>query len=471
MRASAKILFLILLLILTDRSNAEGIRIPDHERHTLENGLTLILLPSDTIPMVGYELWIDVGSTADPVDQQGLAALCAEALRKGAGDRSADEFASAIDFLGANFSTSVDRERTRVALDLLAKDAEQGLSLLADAVMRPRFDADEMDKLRAQMAEEVAQAKENPRSVLADYHAANLHGDHPYGKAVEGTEDSFERMSGPGIREFHAAYYGADRMILAVAGNFELSSMRAMVERQFSSLGAARRALPEIAKTTMATGRRVLLVHKSDTPQTWFVIGNTGPAFADGDFAAVDVVRTIFGGRFTSWLNSELRIKSGLSYGARYNVQRMRDGGSSSMSSFTATENTKAAIDLALATLDRLHEEGIGAEDLASAKAYLKGQTPYGYETAPQLASALCFLEFYGLDESYLSEMFTAVDAVTLEDCRRAVARWFGRENLVFTCIGVAPEVEEILRSYGDLTVRDNDATGFASTPAGEVNR
>jgi len=220
-----------------------------------------------------------------------------------------------------------------------------------------------------------------------------------------------------------------------------------------------------------AKGRRVLLVHKPDTPQTWFVIGNTGPSFGDGDFAAVDLVRTIFGGRFTSWLNSELRIKSGLTYGARYNVQRMRDGGSASMSSFTATENTKAALDLALATLDRLHEQGIGEEELASAKAYLKGQTPYGYETAPQLASALCFLEFYGLDESYLSDMFSAIDAVNLDDCRRVVDKWFGRENLVFTCIGVAPEVEEILRNYGELTVRDNDEAGFTVEPTGEANR
>jgi len=191
------------------------------------------------------------------------------------------------------------------------------------------------------------------------------------------------------------------------------------------------------------------------------MIGGLGPAFGDPDDAAVRVVQTIFGGRFTSWLNSKLRIETGLTYGAAYRITRGRVAGPSYIFSYTATKTTKKAIDLALAQLDRLHEEGIGAEDLTSAKAYILGQTPYDYETADDLGRAITELAFYGEDRSELDELFDRIRAVTPEDCRRVVEKYFRRDNLTITTIGVASEVSDILGAYGTLTTRENTAPGF----------
>lgn len=462
MRSRATIAILAAGLLGAGSAAAQDrLNMPSYETSTLGNGLTVQLMRHATVPLVTIEMWIEAGAAMDPAGKEGLASLTAEALRKGAGDRDATAFAEAVDFLGADFSTSVDHDRVRIRMDCLSKDLDAAMALFADAVLRPAFDAEEIAKLAAQMGEGVAQAKDNPRNVLGNYHYAHLYGDHPYGKPVDGTETSLPGVTAADAKAFHAGTYGADRAVLSIVGDIDPSAAAAKVASVFGSMPRAAQARVEIAAPAAPTATHVLLVNKNDTPQTWFAIGALGPAYGDPDYAAAELVRTVFGGRFTSWLNTKLRIESGLTYGARHTLGRARVAGPSYMWSFTATETTREAIDMALAQLDRLHDSGLSEEELASAKAYFKGQTPYDYETASDLAGVISTLGFYGIDRSTVDGLFSEVDAVTLEDCRRVAGRWFHRDALVFTTIGVASEVKEILAGYGPLTVRENGDAGF----------
>ncbi len=461
-----KILTLVLAVLSTGTAirsaQAENaLRMPAYETVTLDNGLTVQLMRHATVPTVTFEMWLPAGASADPAGKEGLANLTAESLRKGAGARDAQAFAQAVDFLGADFNTSVNYDRVRITLNVLAKDFEPGLLLLADAVLAPRFDQGEVAKLTQQLAEGVVEAKDNPGNVLGDYHHAFLYGDHPYGRPVGGTETSLPTLTRADVVEFHHDTYGADRAILTVAGDIDAGKAAARIREVFGKMPRAVKPLAPLAAPLPADKPRVLLVNKSDTPQTWFMIGSLGPSFTDPDYAATELVRTVFGGRFTSWLNTELRIKSGLTYGARYSMERPKVAGAAFMFSFTGTENTKQAIDLALAQLDRLHKDGLSEAELASAKAYFKGQTPYEYETAADMARTISELAFFGLDRSRVDNMFRDVDAVTLADCHRVIERYFRRDNLVFTTIGVKDTVAEILGGYGELRVRENSDPGF----------
>jgi predicted Zn-dependent peptidase len=464
-RIPAALIGATLLTLLLPTAGAAGLRLPDYETATLDNGLTLLVMERDGVPLVSLELWILAGSTADPQGKEGLAALTAEALRKGAGDRDAAAFAEALDFLGARWSAAVDHDRTVLRLECLSKDLEAGLDLFTDALLRPRFDAEEVDKLTAQAAEGVAQAKDNPRWVLGEYHAAHLFAGHPYGRPVDGTEESLPGLTADDLRDFHAARYRAGSAFLAVVGDVEAGTVTGRLADLLAGMPAGGAGIDPPPPPQVAPGRRVLLVDKADTPQTWFRIGHRGPSWRDDDFAACEVVRTVFGGRFTSWLNTKLRIESGLTYGAGFTLARNRAAGSAYLSSFTGVATTAQALDLALAQLDRLHEEGLNAEELASAKAYVKGQTPYDYEGNQALAATLCRITAYGLGRGHVDGFFDAVDAVSLEDCRRAVERWFPRRDLVFTCIAPAAQVRDVLAAYGDLQVRPNAAAGFAPVP------
>jgi predicted Zn-dependent peptidase len=197
----------------------------------------------------------------------------------------------------------------------------------------------------------------------------------------------------------------------------------------------------------------VLLVDKPGATQTYFWTGNVGASRTDPERTAQAVVNTVFGGRFTSMLNTELRIKSGLTYGVRSGFDRLAAPGAFSITSFTATESTVPAVDLALATLDRLHNDGLDAATLASAQTYLLGQFPPSIETNGALAGRLADLILYGLGPEDVNEFAARVAAVTGARAQATIRDSFPQSrDLAIVLIGDAARIRGAVRKYGPVT-------------------
>src|SRR5262249_41923047 len=171
---------------------------------------------------------------------------------------------------------------------------------------------------------------------------------------------------------------------------------------------------------------------------------------------------TLFGGRFTSMLNTELRIQTGLTYGARSGFEERKATGPFTIFTYTRNEKTEEAIDRTLAILKRLHEKGITEEELKSAKAYIKGLLPTDFETTNQLAAAITELDFYGLSEEDINGIYAKVDAMTLPDAQRIIKQYFPLDNLVFVLIGKASEIQQVAKKYADkMDAKQISQTGF----------
>jgi len=223
-----------------------------------------------------------------------------------------------------------------------------------------------------------------------------------------------------------------------------------------TALGGWRKAagtLPSVAALAPIHGCRVLLVDKPGATQTYFWLGSVGASRTDPARTAQSVVNTLLGGRFTSMLNTELRIKSGLSYGASSSFTRFAQPGAFGIESYTQTEKTGAAIDLALATLDRLHSAGLDAAALASGKAYLLGQFPTTLETNGQLAARLTDLLLYNLGPDDVDGYATRIAAVDAAAAKATIAANFPETtNLAIVLIGDATQIRDVAAKYGPLT-------------------
>ena len=369
---------------------ATGIRLPDHQAITLDNGATVLLMPRNDVPLVAASVAVRGGALADAAGKEGTADLLGGMLSKGAGNRDALQFAQALDGAGGSLGFGSSREAITASAQFLSKDSALMLSLLADALLRPKMEQAEFDKLRKRAIDGIANAKDSdPRQLIGTYAGAWLFRGHPYGRATGGDETSLATITLADLQAFRQQQMGGDRLVIAIAGDFDASAMAAQVKQAFGGWGKAAGTLPQVEAKPRELGRRVLLVDKPGATQTYFALANIGSRHGDPAEAAQDLVHTAFGGRFTSMLNTELRIKSGLSYGASAQLQRPRQPGASQIGSFTKTESTKAAIDLAIATLDRLHRDGLDAATIDSAKRYVAGQFAPGLETAPQLAARL----------------------------------------------------------------------------------
>jgi predicted Zn-dependent peptidase len=429
-------------------AQTSGLKLPPYNKLKLANGMTLLLMERHQLPLVSFQALVTAGAIADPPGQEGLASLTAELLRKGTKTRSAEQFSAALDFVGGQFSTSVTADYATISAEFMKKDIGTGADLVADALLHPIFPQEEVEKLIQQRRDGIKAAKDQALAVLPLYFNAYLYGSHPYARPSNGDEKSLLTLSRNAIVKFYKTYYTPGNTILAVVGDFDSSEMQKMLSQKFGSWPPQPAPAISVPDRADVQGKRLLLVDKPDATQTYYCIGNIGIARTNPDRVYLQVVNTLFGGRFTSMLNSELRIKSGLTYGASSRFDQRKARGPFLISTYTRTATTEKAMDMTLEVIQALHEKGVTQEALDSAKNYIKGQFPRTLETSRQLAALLAQLDFYGLDQREINDLYPQIDAMTLADAQRVIHQYFPLDNLVFVVIGKASEVGAVVRKY-----------------------
>ncbi len=442
------------LLFFSVVANAQNVTLPPAERVVLDNGVVLILNEKPDVPLVAIDILLRGGALGDPDGKRGVSSLLASLLEKGAGERGSAEFAEAVAAVGGELSTGANRESINVWGNFLSRDADLMIELVSDMLLRPTLDDDEFERLRSRRIDSIRSARDgDPGPLMPIYAAAFLFGDHPYSGSVGGSETTLDSIEHDDLLEYFEQHIGANRTIVAVSGDFDTAEMRGKLEAAFGEWAQAPAELPAAPPVERQTGTRVLLVDKPGVTQTYFWIGNVGVSRSYPRRADLNVANTVFGGRFTSMLNTALRIDSGLTYGARSRLTRNLQRGSVGISSYTETSSTIEAIDMALGILATLHAEGIGEEMVQSARNYILGQFPDNLETANQLADQFAQLEFFGLDSSYIDGYGDAIVAATPESVAAVIDEVYPKEgDLVFVLVGDAELIRESIQKYGPVT-------------------
>jgi predicted Zn-dependent peptidase len=448
---------LALMLVAGSASAADataGVKVPAHQRFVLSNGLTVVLVPKKDVPMIAFSGFVRGGSLADPADKAGVGSMVAGLLDRGAGNRSAVEFADALEGVGGTFNAGAGAEAISFSGQFLARDRALMVELLADALMRPTFDAKEFESYRAREIEFIKSAKDSdPSQIVGVYGRAALFGSHPYGRPQGGSERSLAAITLADVKAYHAQNFGADKATIVFAGDLDAGWMKQALTAAFGKWGKASASARKLDPAPRVTGRRIWLIDAPGSVQTYFWVGNVGVDRRYSGRPALDLVNTLYGGRFTSILNTELRIKSGLSYGASSRFTRGNVPGEFAIRSFTQTENTVKALDLTLQTLEQLKHGSLAPEMLESARSYVLGQFPLQLETAAHWAGTLADLEFYGLGKDYIEGYGPALLKVDLAETAAVTADAFPRaDDIVIVLIGDAAKIREGVAKYGAVT-------------------
>ncbi len=199
---------------------AQGIHLPPHEKIVLKNGMTVLLIEKRGVPIVSFSAIVKAGTTADPAGKEGLADITSGLLRKGTKQRTAQQFATEVDFTGGSFSASADPDFTTVSGEFLTKDLARGLDLFSDAILHPTFPKEETDKALTQQRDGIKAEKDEAQAVLNIYFAGYLYGASSYGRPEAGDEVSVQNINRDDILKFYETHYTPGNTILAVAGEF-----------------------------------------------------------------------------------------------------------------------------------------------------------------------------------------------------------------------------------------------------------
>ncbi len=453
---------------MTAAPNHVNVPVPANQRVTLPNGLRLILVPRHDIPLVAFNLLLRGGALLDPPGRDGTAALAADLLTHGAGSRDAYAFADAVEGSGGNLDAGAHAEYIQVQGQFLARDSRLMLELLGEAVLQPRFEAGEFEKLRERRIEELKAAKDSsPQALLGSYGRAMLFAGHPYGRAVSGSEASLARLTRADVTNFYAAQSGADRVILVIAGDFDPAQVRRDVAAVFGGWKRAPAPLAPLVAADRVHGRRLLLVDSPGSAQTYFWMANVGVPRHYDLRPALNIANLAFGGSFGSMLNRELRIKAGLTYDASSRFTRGAVAGEFAISSFTQTANTARALELALDTLGKLKHDGLDAAATDKARNYLLGQYPLAFETPFDWAVALGDLAFYDLPESYIGRFGSDLVGTDAASVHAVIDAAFpAPDDLDIVLIGDATKIRESLAKFGPVSTMPLSAPEFAPPDA-----
>ncbi len=436
-------------------------KLPAYQKYTLSNGLTIYLMEKHEVPIIGVSAILPAGAIYDD-SNSGLASFTADALNYGTKSFSREQIEEQLDFLGASINTYATKESATLSATFAKKDLDKVMPIFKEILIDPVFNETEFKKEKESKLQSLERAKESPRAVIGSYWDKFIFGDHPYSNPVNGKISTVSKLEISNIKAFYENNYVPAGSAIAIVGDFDSKMLKPKLEKLFGSWKTPFHKSVSVENPSISFNKaKVLLVHKEDARETTFLIGGKGVSRNNPDYVAIAVVNTVFGGRFTSWLNDELRVNSGLTYGANSRFSFLKNAGSFYISTFTATKTTEPAIDKALEVLNKIHQQGIDEETLNSAKNYVKGQFPPDYETSGQLASLLAQMFWFGFDESFINNFEKNVDNLTVAKAKEVIAKYFPKENLQFILVGKSSDIRTIAKKYGEVIEKDIKADDF----------
>jgi len=414
---------------------------------TLPNGLRVFVVTDHRVPAVAARLVIlSAGSIQDPAGMPGVAGMTASLLTQGTAKRSAKEIAETIDFVGGTLDAKAGRDATTVTLDVVTKDLGVGMDLLSDVVLHPSFRAEELDRQRQQLLSDLEVQYSDPNYLATMAFARTLYGASPYGLPEQGTPATVKKLQREDFVKFHDSNYAPGQSLLGFAGDITPEDAFAIAEKYFGGwpkldVAATAPQIPPVATTS-----HVWLIDKPDAVQTQIRIGRIAIRRADPEFLPLDVTNHIFGGSYNSRLNTEVRIKKGLTYGASSSFTAHRYIGSLAVETYTRTEATVDATKLLMDLLTGMSQGKISQKELDFARDYLAGVYPIESETAEQVADRVLTVAAFDLPADYNQTYPVNIRATSLEQVQAAARKYFTTGDLDIVLVGNVSAFRDALK-------------------------
>jgi zinc protease len=420
---------------------------PPVVKRTLSNGLPVWLVELHKVPVVQVSLVIKAGSAVDPAGKFGLASFTADMLDEGAGTRDSLGIADAVDYLGAQLSTSSSFDSSSVDLYVPSARLANALPIMADVALRPTFPEKELNRVRDELLTSFVEAEDDPASLIRFAFPRLVFGEkHRYGTSAYGTPASVKGFTAADMKAFHAHDYVPGHSVLIVAGDVTASRLLPLLESSFGTWKGAAPPARDVGAATQLTARQVYLIDKPGAAQSQIRIGWVGVPRSTPDFFALRVLNTILGGAFTSRLNTNLREEHGYSYGASSLFDMRASAGPFFAAAGVQSDKTKESLQEFFKELENIHT-AVPREELEKAKSYLALQLPANFETTQALAGSLETQFTYDLPADYFATYIQRVMAVTSADVKRVAEKYIQPGKFAVVIIGDRKTIEPGVQS------------------------
>ena len=426
------------LLAVTALTSAPSFAAAKIQRLVSPGGIEAWFVQDATVPLIAMEYAFAGGATQDAPGKPGVGNLVADLLDEGSGDLDSKTYHERLDRRAIELSFSSTRDQLRGSLRMLKDNKDEAFDLLRMALTSPRFDAADVERIRAQVLSGLRRDTTNPTSLASRKFLEVAFGDHPYGRPATGTLESVPGINVADMKDYVARVLARDGLRIAVVGDVDPDTLGKLLDKTFGTLPANAKLAPVADVEAAKPPQRAFI--PLDVPQTVVTFGGPGIRRHDPDFMAGYVVNHILGGGgLSSRLYREVREKRGLAYSVYEALVWMDHSAVFVGNTGTRADRAGETVDAVEKEVRRIAEEGPTQQELDDAKSYLKGSQMLALDTSSKLAQALLQYQLDKLPIDYIEKRNALVDAVTLDDARRAARRLWG-QGLLTVIVGRAPQ-------------------------------
>ncbi len=417
--------------------------VPSHAATKIQHlispgGIEAWFVQDATVPLIAMEYAFAGGASQDPPGKSGVGNMVASLIDEGSGDLDSKSFHEHLDRRAIELSFSVTRDYFRGSLRMLKDNKDEAYDLLRLALTSSHLESDDIERIRSQIMSGLRRDTTNPNALAGRKFLEVAFGDHPYGRQASGTLESVPAITVDDMRDYIRRVLAKDTLKVAVVGDVDPATLGKLLDQTFGALPAKASLTPVPDVVAAKPPQRAYV--PLDVPQTVITFGSPGVMRHDPNFMAGYVVTHILGGGgSSSRLYREVREKRGLAYSVFGSLLWMDHSALFIGNTGTRADRAGDTVEAINTEIRSMAEEGPTQQELDEAKSYLKGSQMLQLDTSSKLASGLLQYQLDKLPIDYLEKRNAIVDAVTLDDAKKAAKRLWG-QGLLTVIVGRTPQ-------------------------------
>ncbi|MDP9146733.1 MAG: insulinase family protein [Acidobacteriota bacterium] len=403
------------------------------EKHVLPNGLVVITETMPHVRSVSVGVWVRNGSRRESVEENGLAHFIEHMVFKGTERRSAEDIAREMDSVGGMLDAFTSKEQICFNAKVLDEHLPIAFDVIADLLLRPNFDAEDVKKERQVVLEEIKMDLDNPEYLLHEIFTSGFWPDHPLGRPILGTPETVKKFNRETLQQRFRSWFAPDQLVVTAAGNVSPQQVLSLVEREFGHLQPAG---PHEEHTPPRTQAPIHLEKKRDLEQVHLCVGVPSVPLAHADRFGIAVLNNLLGGGMSSRLFQSIRERQGLAYAVFSELTPYSDAGMLTVYAGSAKEKIGQVLDLIVKEFRELKQSPVTEEELTRSKNHLKGSLMLSLESTSARMSNLARQELYFRRFYSLDEILKSIEAVTREQLQSLAQQYFRTEDAAVTVLG-----------------------------------
>jgi zinc protease len=436
--------------------------VPELYKTELKNGMRIVVVSDDRLPLVSYRLAFNWGDVNDPDGLVGVSSAVPTLLTEGTENYSSRQLADEIERLGASLSVHASDDFTILSASTLSLYRSEILRLAAEVIRRPTFPESEIDLYRRNTVEHLKFQRSQP-GFLANEQASKLvYGEHPYSRVSPSASD-IEKLTRADLRLIHSAAFVPNNSTFIVVGDVDRDAIVREIDDLFGSWPAGSLVEPEFSPFPGRVARSLTIVDRPGSAQSNIVLANSAIDRNNPIYFPLIVMNQVLGAGASSRVFMNLREEKGYTYGAYTRLNTKRLGGDFEATAEVRTAVTGDSLKEFFFELDRIRDEKVAEAELSDAKNFLTGVFPIRAETQEGLTNLIVNQLLFELPEDYLQTYRSNIEKVTVEDVQRVAQEYVRPNEMAIVIVGDAKEIISQVDNYADnIEVLDTEGNKIA---------